>query len=939
MVKLGGKGVVLFIIGMVLLIFCMVPISLAKNEETYSQLEIFILDPFIGNIEEALQQTALEIGLGLSVNSLSSRDFLQTLQRQKLFPSYDAAMVSIEQAASADKLNLTDKASTNDFLPSSAWEYDERDSVVYQSCIVFLINRNFIEKIPFTWKELGDSRLPVIIPNTDLPAGKAAVLACAIALGGDEGNLTPAFNFFRGLKKNDLLSVSNVSNVENWNAHPVSIMWDYHALNIKNAPGGEIFEIVVPMDGTLVSGSSILLFNGNRDQENLKDILKLKEYLFNSQGQTILALNGFFPIHPELVEDNVLGNLLPAEIYQKAASVNNFETWENTSASFKGNWRRIVEKRPGTVTVYQKSLFAALCILCMILANTLLFLRAKKSPALKSFMFLQLCLIWWLFLRFLKYFLFTDTIIVSFWYAEYLGIIMLGPAFWAVGYTYYKERFPSTKSIIMTVSLGLCLFILVGSNSLHEQVFAFDHSKYFWYNNYTYGLPFYVVITYITILVTTGMIFFLLSMGKSPHARRQVLYVVLGTVTAFLINLLYIFPLKKLGIPHPNIWFDTPQLIGLVSLTFITGAVNNRFLEPETGLEPFLRDSGVMAAVVNINGLINWSSRSFVRCFGSPGSFTREGLEYLINFQRGEELPWEKIKEFIPEPEKNPLQGKKMFLRTMVFKVGANYAFVLSDVSKYRQMLMSLWDRKQQLERIKNILEGELSLTETTTAAKERKAFTSGLDTLMSKTLNEIKSEINTLSTGTGLQAKRSSLQKIKFKSFYCHQLLRLYLYSMQRISMNHESAASFLKAIVNQLQTCGIKAELFTFGKAQAQINEIKAMYQILYIIFFSLQDYCEEFLVPKNLLKEQNNHWLIRYTSSAEELTLTILMPSGITLPSPILLLILKEIQSASGVMRFHDNQRAGSKEEITALHLIFPGCPEQKEDSRHSPRRCKN
>jgi ABC-type Fe3+ transport system substrate-binding protein len=872
-------------------------------------LQLAVFDSFMEDMDTPILLAATALGLeNLSLDPLGSRKFLSILQRQCISGgAYAGAVVSHEQAAVAENLGCSTLGTETEHHASE---------IIYQSSIVFLVNRHLDRPIPRTWKELGDSGLAVMIHDTDLPVSKASVLACAMALGGDEADLSPAYAFFRTLKSKGLLFVaSKESKREEWSAHPVGIMWDYQALSFINDPQGGAYEIVVPGDGTLVSGRSFLVFP---ETQGTAELLQLRGYLLSPQGQTLLAERGFYPIRPELVDERVLETLLPGETYLRAPTILDLDAWIETSAFFRRDWRRLVNLAPGSVTTYEKSLFASFVLLLMVAANTALFLRVRRSPALKGFMLLQAALFWWLGIRFLKYFLITDTLVATFWYMEYLGIIMLGPAWWMTGYAYYKERLPSPRTLAAVLIPALCLFLLVMTNNLHEKVFIFDRSFVFWYNNYKYGYVFYLILAYIAFMLGLGLIYYVMSVWKKAPLRRQAFYLVVGIALPFSLNTIYILEKNlfiRFNLPHPGQWLDMPQIISLVSLVFLTGALRNRFLDPETGLEPILRDSGVVAAVVGKDGFISWASRSFYDIIGVHRFITPQGLLFLEQNQGTVEEWNENIIAGLFSFNVAP-QGGDAVYRTKIFTVGRSFALVMADVSEYRSLLSRLMERRAMLERSRKILETEYAITGSTASARERETFMAGLDETISETLQELRQESGAL-PDKAEEDRLSSLWIIKLKAFHCHQLLRLYLYSLHKQSMDHEAAVSFLKALVNHVQAAGLIAEFFAQGQGQVRIDVLKNLHQALYHLFIPLFERGSIPFTPG----EGGGQWVIRYFSSQEERSLTVFLPAdaGLTV-SEILPGMADEFKLTGGDLEYHVSCERGMQ-TITTLRLVWP------------------
>ena len=87
-------------------------------------------------------------------------------------------------------------------IPAWAKDKDGHWVVGYTGAIAFLVNKDLVKVPPRTWRDLQKGTYKVTIGDVGVAAqANSAVLACAYALGGDEGNVAPAVDFFAELEK------------------------------------------------------------------------------------------------------------------------------------------------------------------------------------------------------------------------------------------------------------------------------------------------------------------------------------------------------------------------------------------------------------------------------------------------------------------------------------------------------------------------------------------------------------------------------------------------------------------------------------------------------------------------------------------------------------------------------------------------------------------
>lgn len=131
----------------------------------------------------------------------------------------DIGDVGFEFGEIAKKRGITMpyKPSTWDQIPGWAKDPDGHWCLAYTGTVAFIINKELVKDIPRTWSDLlkGTYRVSVGAVGSAAQANYA-VLAAAIAFGGDEKNLNPAYDFFAKIAKQGRLSMVDpvVANLE-----------------------------------------------------------------------------------------------------------------------------------------------------------------------------------------------------------------------------------------------------------------------------------------------------------------------------------------------------------------------------------------------------------------------------------------------------------------------------------------------------------------------------------------------------------------------------------------------------------------------------------------------------------------------------------------------------------------------------------------------------
>lgn len=174
-----------------------------------------------------------------------------------------------------------------------------------------------------------------------------AVLAAAIAMGGNEKNLNPAYEFFAKIAKQGRLSMVDpvVANLEKGEVE-VGMLWDFNALNYRDQIDRNRFEVLIPAEGSVTSGYTTIL---NKWAKHPNAAKYAREFILSDQGQINLA-NGYArPIRAAYVKmpAETAAKMLPESQYAKARPISDFDAWAKTSSRISRHWQ-------SKVSIYMK---------------------------------------------------------------------------------------------------------------------------------------------------------------------------------------------------------------------------------------------------------------------------------------------------------------------------------------------------------------------------------------------------------------------------------------------------------------------------------------------------------------------------------------------------------------------------------------------------------
>ena len=212
--------------------------------------------------------------------------------------------------------------------------------------MAFITNSEKVTDAPTSFADIleGDYKVTIGDVNAATQA-QNAVLAAAIANGGDETNLDPGIAFFAQLAEQGRLDLGDTSlaRLESGEIE-VGLFWDFNALNYANQVAetnpNASFEVTIPLDGTIQSGYATVI---NATAPNPHAAALAREYILSDEGQINLAKGYARPIRDNVeLPQEVQGILLPEEQYVKAQPVSDFDAWEEAAAGLGQRWQEEV---------------------------------------------------------------------------------------------------------------------------------------------------------------------------------------------------------------------------------------------------------------------------------------------------------------------------------------------------------------------------------------------------------------------------------------------------------------------------------------------------------------------------------------------------------------------------------------------------------------------
>ena len=248
--------------------------------------------------------------------------------------------------AEAKGLTLKYKTSYWNEIPDWAKDDDGDWIVGYYGTISILTNTNNVKEPPKSFEDLLNGDFIVSVGDvTKASQAQNAVLATAIAFGGDESNLQPAYDFYKKLAEEGRLDKGelNISRLEKGEVD-VALLWDFNALGYKdqitkNNPDMK-FEVHIPKEASISAGYSTIL---NIYAEHPYSAALAREYILSDEGQINLAKGFAKPIRENVeLPEEVKVKMVDDSEYANTRIVQDAEAWEESTKNIASEWQENV---------------------------------------------------------------------------------------------------------------------------------------------------------------------------------------------------------------------------------------------------------------------------------------------------------------------------------------------------------------------------------------------------------------------------------------------------------------------------------------------------------------------------------------------------------------------------------------------------------------------
>lgn len=239
-------------------------------------------------------------------------------------------------------ITLPYKPSTWNDIPDWAKDKDGHWVLAYTGTISFMINKSLVKDEPKSWADLLNGKYKVTIGNVGVASqANSGVLAAAIAGGGNEKNLDPAFKLFAELAKQGRLSLTDptLAVIEKGEVE-VAVLWDFNSLSYRDQIDPKRFDVVIPSDGSVVAGYTTII---NKYSKHPNAAKLAREYIFSDAGQINLAKGYARPIRSNVkLPAELQAKMIPAAQYAVAKPVQDFDAWTAAAKTLPRLWQEKV---------------------------------------------------------------------------------------------------------------------------------------------------------------------------------------------------------------------------------------------------------------------------------------------------------------------------------------------------------------------------------------------------------------------------------------------------------------------------------------------------------------------------------------------------------------------------------------------------------------------
>ena len=243
-------------------------------------------------------------------------------------------------------VTLPYKTSYWDSIPDWAKDDDGDWIIGYYGTMSVIVNNKIVKDTPTSFEDILNGDYIVAVGDVQAATqAQYAVLAAAIAYGGDESNIQPGLDYFRQIAEQGRLDLGEFTQARIEKGEVgVAFLWDFNALGyreqfVENNPDAD-FTVFIPSEASIQTGYATII---NKYSKHPCAAALAREYILSDEGQINLAKGYATPIREDVeLPDDVASKLLDDSQYANARMVEDQDAWDETAQTIGTLWQEEV---------------------------------------------------------------------------------------------------------------------------------------------------------------------------------------------------------------------------------------------------------------------------------------------------------------------------------------------------------------------------------------------------------------------------------------------------------------------------------------------------------------------------------------------------------------------------------------------------------------------
>jgi len=305
----------------VAVLMTLVPLAAARAADVIC----YNCPPQWADFASMLKAIKADLGYDIPFDNKNSGQALSQLIAEKSNPVADVVYYGVNFGMKAKAADVIEpyKPKGWDQVPVGLKDADGAWTTIHSGTLGLFINKDALggNPVPACWKDLLKPQYKGIVGYLDpssAAVGYVGAVAVNIALGGNDGDFTPAVNFFKDLHKNQPIVPKQTSYARVVSGEiPILFDYDFNAYRAKYGESGN-FDFVIPCEGSVVFPYVTSLVKNAPDKDKAQKVL---DYFLSDKGQAMWANAYLRPARPIELPQAVKSKFLPDSDYARAKSV------------------------------------------------------------------------------------------------------------------------------------------------------------------------------------------------------------------------------------------------------------------------------------------------------------------------------------------------------------------------------------------------------------------------------------------------------------------------------------------------------------------------------------------------------------------------------------------------------------------------------------------